>query len=183
MGRWCALKNYFVRKKAKRIVSIVQHRLQGTAQRGFEINLSHFISVHFWNSFNPKCLFGEMFTFFIHLSRNLTCPQSLQRKRAGWVGWPVMCARAEGRAFSPATLLQLPVSEKGLALTVQCLLGYQALFLSWPFCRGLFSNPHFRFPLPPSLASPIPVTRLGHMARWRYQILCLFGARPMVVTK
>ena len=91
MGRWCALKNYFVRKKAKRIVSIVQHRLQGTAQRGFEINLSHFISVHFWNSFNPKCLFGEMFTFFIHLSRNLTCPQSLQRKRA----------RAEGRAFSP----------------------------------------------------------------------------------
>ena len=148
--------------KKNRIYS--KHRLQGTAQRGFEINLSHFISVHFWNSFNPKCLFGEMFTFFIHLSRNLTCPQSLQRKRASWVwvGWPVMCARAEGRAFSPATLLQLLVSEKGLA---QCLLGYQALFLPWPFCRGLFSNPHFRFPLPPSLASPIPVTRLGHMAR------------------
>ena len=106
MGRWCALKNYFVRKKAKRIVSIVQHRLQGTAQRGFEIDLSHFISVHFWNSFNPKCLFGEMFTFFIHLSRNLTCPQSLQRKRTNWVGCPVMCARG-GESFLPGNVASI----------------------------------------------------------------------------
>ena len=35
-------------------------------------------------------------------------------------------------------------------------LGYQVLPLSWPFCRGLLSPP---------LSSPIPVTRLGHMAR------------------